>query len=81
VSRLRTVEFLKDAATLDLAREGRMDVRSGTLAIFASALAWTDGIVVEGAELGGGVKHDGKILVTKLPPRGLRARRAQDRSR
>jgi len=47
------------------------------LASLASVLAWTDGIVVEGTEFGGGVKHDGKILVTKLPPRGLRARRRE----
>jgi hypothetical protein len=67
---LQPVEFLKDACTLDLAREGRMDVRSGTLAIFESALAWTDGIVVEGTEIGGGVEHDGKILVTPLTPGG-----------
>jgi hypothetical protein len=65
---LQPVEFLKDAAALDLVRAGRMDVRSGALAIFESALAWTDGIVVEGTELGGGVEHNGKILVTPLTP-------------
>jgi len=65
---LQPVEFLQDACTLDLAREGRMDVRSGTLAIFEAALAWTDGIVVESTEIGGGVEHDGKILVTPLKP-------------
>ena len=59
-------EFLKDAHTLDLAREGRMDVRSGAVAIFESALAWYDGSIVAGTEMHGGVEHDGKILVTPL---------------
>jgi hypothetical protein len=33
---VQPVEFLRDACTLDLAREGRMDVRSGTVAILES---------------------------------------------
>jgi hypothetical protein len=67
---VQPVEYLTDACTIDLEAQGRLDVRSGSLAILESALAWYDGNVVDGTETDGGLQHNGKILVTPLTPGG-----------
>lgn len=58
--------FVADAVALELTRQGGMSVRSGAVAILESALAWSDGEIVERTTRADGAEHDGKILVVPI---------------